>query len=185
MFEIRLRIFRLFLRFMNNTHKPGRTALYDWPARRRDRSLKKNYFSRIGARDLSRKDGALNRTAPGIDLPHKYSSFLIDLFISRVLAPRYSSLCWHTVAVTCVGTPWEWRALAPCDSSLCWHPVAVICIDTLWQCAAVLTVWRNTLFFQDMGIESRWVPPSLLYNGVPSLFPVGEAAESGNFSTPF
>ena len=49
--------------------------------------------------------------------------------------------CWHNVTVACVG--------------IMWHKF-VCCVGTLWQCAAVLTVWRNTLFLRDLGIESRW-----------------------------
>jgi hypothetical protein len=73
---------------------------------------------------------ALDRTVPGIDLPHKYTSylgqFLIDLFVSWVLAQCDSRLCWYNVTA-CVSIMWSRFVLVSRGSALRFHPLAVCC----------------------------------------------------------
>ena len=133
MLQIGYQLFEPFYWFLNHTHTflVGQLCKIDQPVARPLPTQQKQEMISVRFAPATPEIKrllmmALDRTAPGIDLPHKYTSylerFLIDLIVSWVLAQCDRSLCWHNVTLACFCITWQFAALAPSGSALqCWR----------------------------------------------------------------
>ena len=129
MLQIGYQLFEPFYWFLNHTHTflVGQLCKIDQPVARPLPTQQKQEMISVRFAPATPEIKrllmmALDRTAPGIDLPHKYTSylerFLIDLIVSWVLAQCDRSLCWHNVTLACFCITWQFAALAPSGSAL-------------------------------------------------------------------